>query len=107
MNQKEIKTQIEEEILKTEALIEEYKELTKPVPPDTAVGEHARMDAINNRSINEAALRQAEEKRKKLNYVLTKIGTPEFGVCMQCGETIQIGRILIRPESSHCVNCAM
>ncbi len=106
MNEKEIKAQIEDEIQKTESLIEEYRELTKPESPDAAIDDHERMDAINNRSINEAALRQAEEKYKKLNYVLTKIGTPEFGVCMQCGQPIPIERILIRPESSHCVNCA-
>ena len=35
--------------------IEEYKELTKPIPPSEAIGRVSRMDAINNRSVNEAA----------------------------------------------------
>ena len=36
--------------------IEEYRELTKPIPPENAIGRVSRMDAINNRSVNEAAL---------------------------------------------------
>ncbi|MFO8065942.1 MAG: TraR/DksA C4-type zinc finger protein [Bacteroidales bacterium] len=106
MNIKEIEKKLEEEILKTEKLIEEYKELTKPVAPDVAIGRVSRMDAINNRSITEAALRQAEEKLNKLKFVLSKIDSPDFGVCIKCKKEIPLGRILIRPESSHCVNCA-
>lgn len=106
MNIKEIEKKLEEEILKTENLIKEYKELTKPVAPDAAIGRVSRMDAINNRSITEAALRQAEEKLNKLKFVLSKIDSPDFGVCIKCKKEIPLGRILIRPESSHCVNCA-
>ncbi len=106
MNYEEVKKQIEAEIVKTELHIADYKELTKPVAPDAAIGRVSRMDAINNKSINEAALRQAEDKLHRLQYALTKIGTPEFGICMQCGEKIPLGRILIRPESSYCVRCA-
>ena len=46
--------------------IEEYKELTKPIPPSEAIGRVSRMDAINNRSVNEAALRQLEKQVKGL-----------------------------------------
>ena len=34
------------------------KELTKPISPENAIGRISRMDAINNKSVNEAALRQ-------------------------------------------------
>ena len=43
--------------------IVEYRELTKPIPPENAIGRVSRMDAINNRSINEAALRTAEKQK--------------------------------------------
>ena len=49
---------------KREDLVEriaEYRELTKPIPPNDAIGRVSRMDAINNRSVNEAALRQLEK----------------------------------------------
>ena len=97
---------IREELARTEKLIETYRELNKPVAPDVAIGRISRMDAINNKSITEASLRQAEAKLKSLKQVLNKVGTKDFGICLKCKQPIPIGRILIRPESQYCVNCA-
>ena len=102
----EIRIKILEEIQKTERLISEYKEMTKPVEPDSAIGRISRMDAINNQAVTESSLRQAREKLKKLNIVLSKIGDKDFGICLSCRKPIPLGRILVRPESMHCVNCA-
>ncbi len=102
----DIKQKLLDEIAKTEKLIEQYKELTKPVSPDDAIGRVSRMDAINNKSVTEASLRKAEEKLRNLNQVLSKLGTNEFGKCLSCKEEIPIGRILFRPESLHCIRCA-
>lgn len=106
MEPDEIKHKILSEISKTEQLIEEYKDMSGPVEPDDAIGRITRMDAINNKSVTEASLRQAKEKLKNLNRVLEKLGTNEFGICLKCGNEIPVGRILFRPESLHCVNCA-
>lgn len=102
----EIKEKIITEIEKTEKLILEYKEITRPIKPDCAIGRVSRMDAINNKSVTEAALRQAEEKLNKLKYVLTKIHDADFGLCAKCKKPIPVGRILLMPQSRHCVNCA-
>lgn len=106
MDKEEIKQKILEEISKTEKLIADYKDLTKPVAPDVAIGRISRMDAINNKSINEASLRQAEQKLQNLNRVLSLYGTAEFGRCLKCRAEIPPGRILFRPESLYCVKCA-
>ncbi|PKP47433.1 MAG: TraR/DksA family transcriptional regulator [Bacteroidetes bacterium HGW-Bacteroidetes-12] len=106
MTNEEIKQKIIDEISKTEKLIIEYQEMTKPVAPDVAIGRISRMDAINNKAVTESALRQAQEKLNKLKYVLSKIGSEDFGICMKCKTKIPVGRILIRPESMYCVNCA-
>lgn len=98
--------QIEQEIIKTESLIAEYKDMSKPVSPDDAIGRLSRMDAINNKSITEAALREAETKLKSLKQVLSKVNDPDFGLCIKCRQPIPPGRILIRPQSQYCVNCA-
>lgn len=100
-----IKQKISEEIVKTEQLIREYKELTEPVAPDDAIGRVSRMDAINNKSVTEASLRQAEEKLRNLQQVLTRKES-EFGICIRCGKAISRERILYRPESLSCVTCA-
>ena len=95
-----------DEISKTELLVKEYQELTKPIAPDVAIGRISRMDAINNKSVTEAALRQAEEKLRNLHRVSSKIDDKDFGICLKCHKPIPLGRILIRPESLDCVNCA-
>jgi len=69
MEIKDIKQKITDEISKTEEVIKEYKELSKPIEPDCAIGRVSRMDAINNKSVVEASLRQAESKLRNLQRV--------------------------------------
>ena len=106
MELENIKEKILSEIKKTEELIKEYKELSKPIAPDSAIGRVSRMDAINNKRISEASLRQAENKLKNLQRVFSQLGSKDFGICLKCHTKIPLGRILIRPESLFCVNCA-
>jgi len=106
MNTEEIRQRIVKEITKTQERIMDYEELSAPVAPDNAIGRVSRMDAINNKSVTEAALVKAREKHNALENTLAKVGTPDFGICISCKQPIQIERILFRPESNHCVKCA-
>ena len=105
-HKKEIETRIKEEIHSTSLLIEQYRELTKPIAPENAIGRISRMDAINNKTVNEAALRKAEQKLNNLQVALTKIDDPDFGICIRCKQTIPLGRILLMPHTITWVNCA-
>lgn len=105
-DKQDIKKRILEELKKTEELILDYKESTKPISPENAIGRVSRMDAINNKSVVEAALRKAEEKFNKLKLVLDKVNDADFGLCMRCGNPIPTGRILLMPQSRNCVRCA-
>lgn len=102
----EIITRVLSEIEKTKKSISDYQELTKPISPENAIGRISRMDAINNKSVAEAALRQAENKLKNLEMVLDLKDHKEFGLCLKCQNPIPLGRILLVPQSQHCVNCA-
>ena len=109
MNKKEresVRNQIEKEIDRTEKDIIEYKEDTKPIAPENAIGRISRMDAINNKSVMEAALRKAEEKLKSLKYLLGKVDDSDFGFCANCKNEIPLPRMLFMPQSAFCVNCA-
>lgn len=106
MNEDELISKIEEEISVTERKIKDLRNLTKPISPSDAIGRVSRMDAINNKSVNENSLRQAEVKLSNLKRVLENVGTPNFGICVKCKNQIPIGRILIRPQSLLCANCA-
>jgi DnaK suppressor protein len=106
VNKEEIKAKILSEIERTKKAIEDYKEMTKPIAPDNAIGRVSRMDAINNKSVAEAGLRKAEAKLENLQEMLPKVEKDEFGTCAKCKREIPVGRILLMPESRFCVNCA-
>ena len=106
----EDKKKIIEKLLKEKtklvAKIADLKELTKPILPDCAIGRVSRMDAINNKSVNEAALRSAETKLRNIEISLEKSEDPDFGKCRQCGYDIPVGRLIVMPGSTRCVRCA-
>ena len=97
-----IKTKIED--LKKD--IQSYKALTQPVSPDNAIGRLTRMEAINSKSINEAALNKAKQTLSKMERTLLQINGPDFGLCRECEEPIPFARLMIVPESDLCVQCA-
>ena len=101
-----LKNRIVSEIEILEKNIADLKEMTKPIAPENAIGRVSRMDAINNKSVNEAALRSAEMKYDKLQLALKKIDDEGFGKCTKCGKDIPQGRLMFMPESSKCVVCA-
>lgn len=103
---KDIKEKVIQEIEKTKNSVEDYRDMTNPISPDSAVGRISKMDAISNKSVAEAALRQAELKLTNLHNVLTSIDGSDFGLCIKCQKPIPIGRILLMPQSRYCVNCA-
>jgi len=83
-----------------------YRELTNPIPPDSAIGRLTRMEAIASKSINEAALHNAESTLSKLERALSTIDAPDFGLCKECEEPIPFKRLMIMPETDLCVECA-
>ncbi len=97
-----IKTQIQ--TLNEE--IAELKELTKPIPLDAAIGRVSRMDAINNKAINDAALRDKEKLLKRLERTQDRIDEKDFGLCLKCGNEIPFGRLEYMPHATRCVSCA-
>ena len=101
-----VRSVLEKKFKKLSRDITDLKELTKPESPDTAIGRVSRMDAINNRSVNEATLRKKKIQFSKIQVALNEIDKPEFGVCIRCGKIIQKERIMLVPESKVCVNCA-
>ena len=89
-----------------EERIAEYRELTKPIPPSEAIGRVSRMDAINNRSVNEAALRQLEKELDQLDKAMDRMRDEKYGKCIGCGEEIPAGRLMLMPSAMRCVRCA-
>lgn len=106
LDKEEIKQKINSEIEKVKIKIKELEELTKPIAPDCAIGRVSRMDAINNKSINENALRKAKTKLNGMEFSLQNVDNDNFGKCAKCNGEIPLMRILLVPQSRFCVNCA-
>ena len=101
-----IREKIKEEIIVTIEKISALKELTKPISPENAIGRISRMDAINNKSVMEASLRNKISKRNKLKMALIQIEKEGFGSCLNCKKPINPKRLMFMPESTKCINCA-
>ena len=101
-----IRKQIIEKIAGLKEDIKSFELLTKPIPPDSAIGRITRMEAINSKSINEAALNKSKLLLSKLEHALTMIDDPDFGLCRECEEPIPYARLIAIPETELCVQCA-
>lgn len=102
----QLRRHITEMIKSVKADIASYVQITKPISPDNAIGRLTRVEAMNSKSINEAALRMSENRLERLERALTLLYDPDFGFCAECEEPIPFPRLMIMPEAEYCVACA-
>lgn len=102
---KEIKEVILSQIEKSKQKIEQLKEFTEPIAPDCAIGRVSLMDAINNKSIYDASMRNTRQRLEQLKQTLKLTDDADFSICNQCSQSIPIERLKIRPEIRLCASC--
>ncbi|MFW6259706.1 MAG: TraR/DksA family transcriptional regulator, partial [Tangfeifania sp.] len=93
------------EIEKLSRKIDELKEFTAPVSPDDAIGRISRMDAINNKSIVEASMRNLQNRLDQLQKISQVVHDKDYGLCIKCHKPIAFERLKIRPEIRLCAGC--
>ncbi len=103
---KEIESILKSSIKTTEEDLNGLKNLTKPIAPDNAIGRLSRMEAINEKSVNERAVVNAENKLQMLKEALRRLDKDEYGECLNCEEPIPKARLKVMPESTVCLKCA-
>lgn len=101
----DIKNIIEKQIQEIQQKLPGLKEQTKPISPDNAIGRLSRMEAISERSVNEATYRKACVRLEKLLATQKRIDDEEYGECLECGEEIALKRLQTLPESTLCMEC--
>ncbi|MFT4523857.1 MAG: DnaK suppressor protein [Bacteroidia bacterium] len=101
----QVVARIQEKIDRTQEDILEYEELVRPIAPENAIGRISRMDAINNKSISEAALLQSKAKLARLKSALLHSKSDHFGRCNVCEKNIEMNKLMVMPESRICVAC--
>ena len=105
-NKKTIKGSLLKQIDEFEADIILLKEAAKPIAPDCAYGRVSRMDAINNKAIVDASLKDKETTLSRFKYTLSKIDSEDYGKCSRCGDDIAIKRLMSIPYVNLCISCA-
>jgi len=93
-------------LAETKKEIIQLTELTRPVQPDNAIGRLSRMDAINNKAINDASLIKQKKLKIRLEKTLERVNEKTFGHCLKCGEPIPFGRLEVIPHATRCIHCA-
>ncbi len=101
-----IKEKIEEELKHLEIEIKSLIEQAQPITPDCTLDDLGRTEAMTEVMVHGKILEQAKLKRTRLRNALSRIDDDMFGICVECGEPINIERIMVRPESIRCVKCA-
>lgn len=92
--------------VEVEVRISNLEELTKPIAPDKGLGRLTRLEAMQDKSVNEAALERLRDEHTRLQNALTNIMRSDFGVCQGCGNAIAFERLEALPGSTLCTNCA-
>ncbi|MDL2272376.1 TraR/DksA family transcriptional regulator [Desulfovibrio sp. OttesenSCG-928-I05] len=101
----QIRERIFSEIARIRQDVAKLTELTQPVVFED-MDDITHMDAIVNKSVNEAALASLKKRLAGLEYAGKHLDDPEFGYCQECGEPIPQKRLLSMPEANRCVDCA-
>lgn len=102
----ELEKIVQETQIKITHEISALKEKTAPIAPDCSLGRLTRLDAMQEKSVNEAVLAKARIRLKKIHFVINKIKDEDYGLCSICDEEISYGRLCAVPESTICITCA-
>jgi DnaK suppressor protein len=62
-------------------------------------------DSNPSKEINEIALDKARQRLVILKNVLMRVDSPEYGICIKCGNPIPIERLKAMPSATRCLSC--
>lgn len=109
MTEQELQDQkalIEQRIAKIESSFDYLAEETKAVEPSVSLGRLTRMEALNDKGVNEHVLAQSRQTLERLKNALTRIEKGTYGTCVRCGKEIPLARLQQVPEALICVPCS-
>lgn len=82
------------------------EEATQPIEPSVALGRLTRMEAIGEKSVNQAMLGNVKKRLERLRNALDRMDKGIYGDCIRCGQAMPQGRLEAVPEALLCVACA-
>ncbi len=101
-----LESRLLDEIAEAEERVIELEASTAPIAPDKALGRLTRLDAMQDKSVRQAALEQTRQRLGGLEMALTRVWAKDFGNCVSCGGSVGLERLIALPGSTQCVGCA-
>jgi DnaK suppressor protein len=101
-----IKAKIAADIAALETEIGQLRAKCEPIAPDCSLGRLTRLEAMQEKEVSAHLLQEATIRLNKLEYARRKVDEPAYGLCVACEEPIAVGRLMLMPEASRCVECA-
>ena len=100
-----IRQRFNELIVTIQADIAQLEIDCQPIEPDSSLGRITRMDAMVAQRITKELLRKRRQRLIQLKRGLSRIDSPDFGLCSMCEEPITPKRLMMYPERNACVEC--
>ncbi len=104
-NKNIIKEQIITDIKSLKKQIEMLKDKAALTAPDCSRCDLERSEALLDSEIMNKILNESIARLARLEYALSQVDSPDFGICIECENDIPVERLKIRPESVRCVAC--
>jgi len=102
-----IQTKLTKELHATEIQISKLGAITDVSSPESTLGDV--YDHTNQEEVYQNQLKQAYRKKRRLLYFLDRLTYPEhinMFFCSECGNEIELDRLLVMPKASLCTACA-
>ena len=101
----ELKKVIQTQIAELTDEIANIQTLLQPIKKDCSLDNAAHQSLKQDQNINIRKYEVAKIRLNKLKAAYLRVDTEEYGVCKECEEDINIGRLKLIPESEHCIAC--
>ncbi len=100
-----IRNQIRRELVRLEKSIDILTELTSEEVQSDANDWFTSKESNPSKEINEMALEKGKLRIVVLRNVLLRVDSPDYGICINCGNPIPFERLRAIPTATRCLSC--
>lgn len=81
------------------------KDGARPVQLDQPIGRISRIDAIQQQKMLAANRENSKRRLQRVRAALVSMERDDYGLCVECEESISYRRLEAKPESRFCLSC--
>ena len=102
-----LQAQLQQELAELDEIAEDAEAAAATVALDqTRIGRLSRMDAMQGQAMAQATNARRLARATAVRAALLHLQCGDYGLCLECGETIASGRLRVNPAATLCIACA-